>query len=123
MTKVLVKQKVQEYIDACFIGDAEKLKSLFHESAVMSGYFNGQFMFGDITPFIENIAQTPPMKETEVDYHASIEKIDVAGKVASVVLVEKGFFGVMNFVNYLHLIEVNNEWKVSSKNFTSEVNQ
>lgn len=115
-----VRKTVQQYIDGSYSGDVDKLRTVFHPKALMSGYLQGQLLIGDPEPFFANIEKNPSMSETGVPYKAEIESINVAGQVASVTLVETGFFGAMNFTNYFHLLKDEGEWKIISKTFTSE---
>jgi len=115
-----VRKTIQQYIDGSYSGDVEKLRSTFHPKALMSGYLQGQLLIGDPEPFFADMEKNPSMSETGVPYKAEIESINVAGQVASVTLLETGFFRGMNFTNYFHLLKDEGEWKIISKTFTSE---
>ncbi len=113
-----VEAIAQAYIKATFEGDAASLRQLFHPQASMSGYLMGQYMVGTPAPFIEQIENTPSLKDGGAPYKASIDYIHAADNVGSVTISETGF-GDMAFTNYLHLINENGSWRIVSKNFES----
>jgi hypothetical protein len=99
----VVRQVVQRYIDGSYSGDVDVLRKVFHPKALMAGYLQGQ-----------------PMAESGAPYKAEIKSVDVAGSIANVILVETGFFGVMSFTDYFHLLKEHGKWKIISKTFTSQ---
>ena len=46
--------------------------------------------------------------------------LDITGNVATATLTETGFAGQMDFVDYFHLINDGDSWKIISKNFTTK---
>ncbi len=115
-----VRQAVQHYIDGSYLGSVETLRKVFHPKALMSGYLQGQLLIGTPEPFFSDVEKRPPMAETGAPYKAEIKSVDVAGPIASVKIVETGFFGVMNFTNFFQLLKEDGEWKIISKIFNSE---
>lgn len=41
---------IAEYIEACRVGSAERLRNIFHPGALMSGYYQGEFYLGSPSP-------------------------------------------------------------------------
>ncbi len=115
-----VRQVVQQYIDGSYLGRADVLRKAFHPKALMAGYLQGQLVIGTPEPFFADIEKHPSMAKSGAPYKAEIKSVDVVGQIASVILVETGFFGVMNFTDYFHLLKEHGEWKIISKTFTSE---
>ena len=115
-----VRQAVQQYIDGSYSGSVDTLRKVFHSKALMAGYLQGQLVIGSPEPFFADIEKHPSMAKSGAPYKAEIKSVDVAGQIASVVLVETGFFGVMSFTDYFHLLKEHGEWKIISKTFTSE---
>lgn len=113
-----VKAIADAYIKATYEGDAETMKKLFHESAVMNGYLRGQPGMGGPGPFIADLANNPSLKSGNAPYKASIDYIHVSGNIGSVTISETGF-GDMSFTNYFHLMKEHGEWKIVSKTFMS----
>ena len=116
-----VREVVQKYIDGTYHGNVSALRECFHAKAVMNGYLNDQLLLGDPEPFFQEIGNNPSMAEGGAPYKGEIASVDVVGNVASVTLKETGFAGNMSFTDYFHLIKVNNEWRIISKTFTTEV--
>jgi len=114
-----VQNVMQQYIDGVYQGNVEKLRGFFHENAVMNGYLGEQMLIGGPEPFFEDIGKNPSMSEAGAPYNAEITSIEITGDTASVTLKETGFAGTLNFINYFHLMKVQDEWKIMSKTFTS----
>ena len=111
---------IQEYVDACVAGNVERLRAIFHDDALMSGYMMGEYLMGSPEPFFQAVESPPQGAETGGDYKAEITHIEVSGPIASITLKEVGFMGI-NFTDYFHLAKVNDEWKIISKTFNPEV--
>ncbi len=107
------------YIAATYEGDAETLRKIFHESAVMNGYMDGKLLMSGPEPFIEQMGSNPSLKASGAPYKAAIDYIDVSGNIGSVTISETGF-GPKSFTNYLHVLKQDGEWKIVSKTFTGE---
>ena len=116
----LARAVIQEYVDACSAGSAARLRAIFHDDALMSGYMMGKYLMGSPEPFFQAVENPPPGVEPGGDYEAEITRVEVSGPVASITLRESGFMGV-NFTDYFHLARVNGEWKIISKTFNPEM--
>ena len=111
---------IQEYVDACSAGSVERLRAIFHEDALMSGYIMGNYLMGPPEPFFQAVENPPPGAEAGADYTGEITNVEVSGPVASITLKEAGFMGI-NFTDYFHLAKLNDEWKIISKTFNPEI--
>ncbi len=109
----------QAYIAATYEGNVSALRKLFHPSAVMNGYLDGQLVIGGPEPFFDQMASMPSLKTSGASYEANISAVEEAGNVGTVTIVETGF-GPKSFTNYLSLIKENDEWQIISKTFTGE---
>ena len=114
-----VREVLERYIDATYRADVESLKSLFHPAALMAGYLQDDLLVGGPEPFFSDLGSHPAMAQTGAPYKATIEDVQVAGRIAGARVEESGFFGATSFVNYFHLLEVKGEWKIVSKTFQS----
>jgi hypothetical protein len=113
-----VREVVDRYIDATYRGDAEALRSCFHESAVMSGYLGEELLTGGPERFFQDIASTPSMESTGAPYVAETTSLEVVGSAASVRVDETGFFGRFAFSNWFHLVKgEDGAWLIVSKLF------
>jgi len=112
---------IKEYVDACNEGDVSRLRAIFHEQAVMSGYMMDDFLIGSAEPFFQAVASPPPEAPPNPgNYKGEITEVDVAGEIATITLKEVGFMG-LNFTNYFHLVKVDDTWLIVSKTFNSEM--
>lgn len=114
-----VKAVIQNYIDGTFHADIDKLKSVFHEKAVMNGYLGPDALLATPEGFIQDIAGSPSMASNNDPYQAEIELIRIEGSIANVVLSETGFRGNGTLVDHFHLIKEGDTWKIISKLFTT----
>jgi len=111
---------IEEYVNACNDGSVERLKAIFHENALMSGYMMGDYLMGPPEPFFRAVENPPPEAPlTAGNYKGEITTVEVSGPVASVTLKEAGFMG-MNFTDYFHLAKVDGTWLIISKTFNPE---
>lgn len=112
-----VRKKIELYIEGTKTGDVNKLKQVFYDNAIMSGYLmNNQMICSTPEPFFNDIQG----KMASLEYDAQIINIDITNEIASAVLVETGLHGI-DFVNYFHLQKIDNEWRIVSKLFTSTI--
>ena len=114
-----VKATVRKYIDGTYHADITMLKSTFHEKAIMNGYLGPVLIMADPQPFVEDIASSPSMESHNDPYKAEITSIHVEGNVASAVISETGFRGDTAFVDFFHLIKIDDNWQIISKLFTT----
>ncbi len=110
-----IQQVLACYTEGTFEGDAEKLRSSFHDKAVMNGYLGEQLLMASPEPFITEVCKQP-MQASGFDYRPEIEEISIDGKVAQATLTETYPDG-MRFTNYFHLIDDGSGWKIISKAF------
>ena len=113
-----VRAVVQTYVDGTVEGDADKLASVFHPQAVMTGYIGEQLLCGSPEPFLDAVRNNPPAGEGG-GYAADITQVEVNGAVATATLVEKGLMGA-NFVDHFHLVQADDRWSIVAKTFHAE---
>lgn len=109
---VAVKAVIENYIKGTADSDPALLKSVFHETAVMSGYLGPDMLLGGPEPFFEAVSQN----KVGPDYTAEITEISVTGRSAKATLVEDNLYD-MSFVNSFHLLKVDETWTITSKLF------
>jgi hypothetical protein len=114
-----VRVVLDRYADAVYHADVETLRNTFHPTASMYGYLGDKLLLGTPEPFLEDIAGHPAMAESGAPFKALFSSIQVAGRTASAMLEESGFFGTGRFVNYFHLVNIDGDWKIVSKTFES----
>lgn len=114
-----VKAVIQNYMDGTYNAEIDKLKSVFHEKAVMNGYLGPDCLIADPSGFVADIAGSPSMASRKDPYQAEIESIRIEGNVASVIVSETGFRGEGTLVDFFHLIKQDGKWTIISKLFTT----
>jgi hypothetical protein len=107
------------YVDAVYKADVATLREVFHPAAVMSGYLGDTLLAGSPEPFFLDIGGRPSMESTGAPYTAQISDVHASGRTAALRVDETGFFGTVSFVNYFHLLKVEDEWKIVAKTFES----
>jgi hypothetical protein len=113
-----VRTVMERYVEAVYTADVDALRELFHPQAVMTGYLGDDLLIGTPEPFFLDLAGRPSMAESGHAYEATISGVEVMGRAATAALVEHGFFGAFSFVNFYHLLLIDGEWKIFSKNFS-----
>ncbi len=111
-----VRAVIDQYVEGSAAGDAVLLESLFHPNAVMMGYMRGQLMDGSPRPFFDLVGSQPSLRSQGTNYSAEVVSIQVDGDIATVTLLEDGFFG-MSFVDHFHLVRSGDRWLIASKLF------
>ncbi|WP_420568809.1 nuclear transport factor 2 family protein [Thalassovita sp.] len=107
-----VKTIIADYIKGTADSDPALLKSLFHKSAVMSGYLGPDLLLGGPQPFFDAIAAN----KVGPDYTAEITELTVTGRTASATIVEDNLYG-LSFINTFHLLHIDGAWTITSKLF------
>lgn len=114
-----IKKIIKCYKEGTYEGNREKLKSVFHEMAVMNGYLGEEVLMGTPEPFIKDMAENPSMKSGSESYSAEIEYMNIEGRIATVILSESAFRGKEDMSNHFQLIKTKDGWKIISKLFTT----
>ena len=117
-----ITEAIELYTQGTYEGDGEKLRSVFHERAVMHGYIGDELITESPAEFIEGMERLR-MRDSGAEYRSSIVSMEIEGRVAAVTLGETGFPGGMSFTNYFHLIDDGTGWKIISKTFIGSVRQ
>jgi hypothetical protein len=114
-----VREVMERYVEAVRKADVDTLRGLFHPAAEMSGYLGDTLLAGSPEPFVADVGGRPSMESTGAPYTAQILDIHASSRTASLRVEETGFFGAFSFVNYFHLLKVEEEWKIVAKTFES----
>ena len=117
-----INEVIELYTQGTYEGDGDKLRSVFHDRAVMNGYLGDQLIAADPTPFIEDM-ENLRLRDSGAEYRSQIVSVEMDGQVAAVTLTETGFPGNMSFTNYFHLIDDGTGWKIISKTFIGSAEQ
>ncbi len=117
--KSAVQAVMELYVDAVFNADVDTLRDLFHPEASMCGYLGDNLLIGTPEPFFQDLATHPSMAKNNDPFKGEISCVAAEGRAATATLMETGFFGTGSFVNYFHLLNIDGEWKITSKIFAT----
>lgn len=107
-----VNAVVQTYITGTERSDADLLRSVFHETAMLAGYLGPDVLVGSPEPFLQAIAE----RIVEPEYSAEITETHVIGRMATATIVEDNLYG-LSFVTTFHLLNIEGKWIIISKLF------
>jgi len=113
------RETITELVEACHSGDVDKLRGVFTQGALMSGYFKGEYYSGSPEPFFDELRDNPSPASTGAEYIGEIKSVEEFGDIANVVLEEKGFLGA-NFINLFQLVCKDDSWLIVSKAYVDE---
>ena len=121
VTKIFTKPRdtINELVEACHSGNVEKLRGVFNQGALMSGYYNGEYYSGSPEPFFDEVGDNPCPAGTGAEYIGEIVSVEEFGNIANVVLKETGFLGA-NFINLFQLVCIDGNWLIVSKAYVDE---
>lgn len=102
---------VNAYIEGTRNRDVALLKQVFHDKAVMTGWFGSDLGITGPEPFYNELEQN----EVGQDYTATIVSIEENGSIATAHLDETNLLGV-SFSNHFHIIRIaDGSWRIISK--------
>ena len=106
-----IAEAVNYYLEGGTNNDFETLKKAFHETATMKYMNNGDYTEVNALAFFEQGMKPGPAQNRKT----RIVSIDVAGNAAFAKLEIE--YPTFTFVDYMHLLEIDGEWKIVSKIF------
>ena len=107
-----VAQAVNYYLEGGTNNDFDTLKKAFHETATMKFIANGEeYREVNALEFFKNGMKPGPKQNRET----RIVSVDIAGDAAFAKLEIE--YPTFTFVDYMHLLKVDGEWKIVSKIF------
>lgn len=110
---------IKIYFDGLYRSDSKLLKSAFHPWATVIGYgSDGELKTMSLTDFLLFVETVPSPKDKGVPFDMKVLSADRSGKAAQV-KVHDYYLG-RDFVDYLHLAETEQGWKITAKAFHSE---
>ena len=104
---------VDAYIEGTRNRDIALLKQLFHDDAVMTGWFDGSLGVGGPGPFYQELEQN----EVGQNYTGTVVSVVQTDRIATAQVDETNLLGV-SFSNHFHLIQIDDgNWRIISKRF------
>ncbi len=108
----VISSVIQRYIDGARSSGYETMAAAFHEQATIFGYLGDDLIAGPISVLFDWRQGNGPA----MGLRAKIERIDVAGSVATVRLELDNWTG-HRFTDLFTLLRVDGEWKIMHKVF------
>ena len=115
-----IEQAVQTYFDGLYEGDADKLASVFHETAALTFEQNGELVALPLAKWLESVRARASAKSKGLARDDAILLFDQSGPASAFVKV-KCQMPPLYFTDYLSLLKVGGKWVVAQKVFATEV--
>ena len=112
-------ETIEAYVEATRRGDVATLQTLFAPTALMSGYFQGEFYSGTPEPFYDEMRDNPSAAESGEPYSGDIIHIEIYDAIAQVTVKEKSYLG-FDLVNLFHLARIDDRWLILSKMYIED---
>ncbi|MEL7087473.1 MAG: nuclear transport factor 2 family protein [Planctomycetota bacterium] len=104
---------VDAYVQGTRTRDITLLKAIFHESAVMTGWFGPDFLHGGPEPFYGALEAN----DIGPDYTSNVVSVDKADRIATAQLDESNLLG-LTFTNHFQMCQIaDGSWRITAKLF------
>jgi hypothetical protein len=107
---------LQDYFDALYFCDVEKLERVFHPQAIYATADETPLLYRTMTEYVPVVAarQSPASRNEARRDH--IDAIDIAGDNTAVARVRCSI-GSRDFVDFLTLVRTDGQWRIIAKVF------
>ena len=110
---------IKIYFDGLHTSDCALLRSAFHPLSTVIGYgSDGELKTMTLDDFLAFVDTVPSPQTSGVKFDMSVLSADRSGKAAAV-KVHDYYLG-RDFIDYLHLAETTDGWKITAKAFHSD---
>jgi len=111
-----IKNTISSYFEGIYHGDVEKLESVFHPEALLSGDIKGVPYFKTVSDYIAGVRNRKSPHDLGEEFQMKILGIEIIGNtaIAKLHLPMLGF----NYYDFLSLSLVNGTWIIVNKLFT-----
>lgn len=115
-----IERTVQTYFDGLHEGDADKLASVFHESAALTYEQSGELVVLPLAKWLQSVRERPSAQSRGLARDDAILLFDQSGPASAFVKV-RCQIPPLHFTDYLSLLKVEGRWVVAQKVFATEV--
>ncbi|AOF89851.1 nuclear transport factor 2 family protein [Sinorhizobium sp. RAC02] len=107
---------LQDYFDALYFCDVEKLQRVFHPSAIYATADETPLLYRTMAEYVPIVAarQSPASRNEARRDH--VDAIDIAGENTAVARVRCSI-GARDFVDFLTLVRTDGQWRIIAKVF------
>ena len=107
------KAAIEAYIEGTRTRDIGLLRSVFHDTAIMTGWLGPDLLHGGPDPFYGALEAN----EVGADYSGEITSMQVDDKIATASITERNLLG-MSFDNHFQIVQLDDgTWRISAKLF------
>lgn len=108
-----VRRVVQDYMDAIHAGDTVTLAQVFHPTATLIGWDEGELRLVPLERWFAFVESIPSPRDQGTASDAHIVCVDVTGTVAVAKVAET--YRSFRYVDYLSLLQTEAGWRVVHK--------
>ena len=108
-----IEKTINHYFDGMINHDAESVENAFHPTAIMKWNEEGKYMEVNAVQALSDYLNSNEPVETKT----KIVAINVVGDAANVQLELE--YETFYFVDFMHLMKIEEEWKIVSKTYTT----
>jgi len=114
-----ILESIRLYFDGLYESDSGLLRTVFHPDCVIVGYgSDGELKAMSLDRFLAFVDSVPSPKAAGVAFDMSVLSADRVGRTAAV-KVHDYYLG-RDFIDFLHLVETPDGWRITAKAFHSE---
>ena len=113
----LIEETIQNYFWGTYEADGQKIRSAFHEKAIVSGLFDGEYTEWNLDEFIKRVVSRPSPSSLNEVFSKKIMGIEQKDNIAFVNAFAPAYG--YNFTDYIILIKTEDDWKIRHKSFTN----
>ena len=110
-----IEAVVNIYFKALHEGKIELLPQVFSPHAEIFGYYEGELVMLKLSEYLNILKKMSPPNTIGEDFDMKITHIDLVADIAHVKT--QYLYQALNYVDYLSLLKINDEWKVVNKTF------
>lgn len=114
-----IENLLNRYFEAVYEANIDTLKTIFHKNASMNGFLGADMIIGTPQIFYDDLSSKPSMKVNNIQCKYEIKEISIYGNIASASIYVTNFYGICNVMDIFHLLNINGEWKILCKTFTT----
>ena len=106
---------MEEYYNSVYNADAESLKEMFHEKAVMIGFFGHMFLSGTPEPFFRGLTTQPSSACIGTECCTIYSSLDIQENTAEARTYAYGFYGDSTVEDHFEMVKEDGSWKIICK--------
>ena len=112
------EQVVRRYIERSGALDAPGLAACFFPDAGLNGFLGPRMVAGSAALYVEDVRRMANAGADMSAYKATVQAFHATGGIAAATVSMEGF-NQASFIDYLHLLQRDGEWRSISKTFTT----